>query len=450
MISRASLVVALASVGCAGGSPGPAPVTTCGSEQRAQLSCESEFKYDARKMEGGFSALGVGSVQAKTEETALRQIDVETERYVASMRRLCDEYNKCVLDRETYATRSENLRRRLAKLPELYDAVKQAPSEPDRRRVLQAAYHELVPDEQRTELRLDLAVMARKPGEEAPRAIGPGAALPTDTKLSFVVATSRAAHLYVFQKGASGATNVLFPDDRIAVKNPIPAGAPLRIPGGSAAFRLNDKDVGTERVFIVASLSPLASLDQVVASLAAGKDGGATFGALAKAAPSSAKGCTRALELDTGGDGCVRDRGLELDTGGAGEKPLLPEASMRATSEAADSVIARVFSFEHTKLPGFDDYLLRSHSGSADVVADGAGSPVGFGGRCAGALHAATAPIARASTSVATPALTACLPRSAAAFRQRWGSARRSRPDRARSRRSRAKGPASGSPRSPS
>src|SRR4051812_44523560 len=93
------------------------PAAKCAGEDRAQLRCESEFSYDATKVEGGFSALGIGSANAKSETKALRQIDAETERYAAQARRLCEEYNKCVLDKETYATRSENLRRRMAKLP---------------------------------------------------------------------------------------------------------------------------------------------------------------------------------------------------------------------------------------------------------------------------------------------------------------------------------------------
>ena len=102
---------------CGGGGAGAgdarAPVK-CGGEERAQLSCESEFKYEGRRIEGGLSALGVGSANAKTDETALRQIDQQTEQYAAQAKRLCEEYNACVVDKDTYGTRSENLRRRMA------------------------------------------------------------------------------------------------------------------------------------------------------------------------------------------------------------------------------------------------------------------------------------------------------------------------------------------------
>jgi hypothetical protein len=108
------VLVALASAGVvvacggSGGSDAKAPVQ-CGGEARVQLDCSTEFKYEGRNIEGGFSALGVGSANAKTDEVALRQIDQQTEQYAAQARRLCDEYNACVLDKDTYATRSENL-----------------------------------------------------------------------------------------------------------------------------------------------------------------------------------------------------------------------------------------------------------------------------------------------------------------------------------------------------
>jgi len=330
----------------------------CDGQDRPQLNCDSEFKYEGRRIEGGFSAMGIGA-NAKTDEQALRAIDKETEQYAAQSRRLCDEYNKCVIDRATYATRSENLRRRMSKVPELYDEVKSAADEDARRLALSKAYTTLVSDENRRELALDFAIEAQKPSEAAPRAIGPGERLPTGTKVAFIVRPSKSAHVYLFQKGPDGKVNVLFPDTRITTKNPLPAGSALRIPAGDQSFKLNDKDIGTEAVYIVASLDPLSSLSGAVDKLGAG---GAPTGALAQVTAQTrekGKGCTRALELDEGGsagpsrpaaDGggpkCVRPRGLELD---AGEAKSGPPASFRARTEAADSVIVQAFTFEHTR-----------------------------------------------------------------------------------------------------
>jgi hypothetical protein len=345
----ASLLALTHVYGC--GSPAPGPRAggegKCNGEDRPQLTCESEFKYDGRKIEGGFSVAGIGGASAKTDEAAIRAIDKETEQYAAQSRRLCDEYNKCLLDKDVYTTRSENLRRRMAKAPELYDEVKSAPDEASRAKALGKAYRELVPDEARRELALDFSVDAQKPSEGGARAVAAGTSLPTGTKVALVVRPSKAAYVYLFQKTPDGRVNVLFPDARIGTKNPLAAGSALRLPPApSASFKLNDKDVGTERVYVVASLDPLVSLDGAIAKSAGGQ---APTGALASvtAAESDAaqKGCTRSLEYDDGAPApkCVRSRGLEYDDGGA------QPASFRARTEAADSVIVQVFAFEHTR-----------------------------------------------------------------------------------------------------
>jgi hypothetical protein len=344
--------LALVTVSACGPNPEPhAKAPTCMGEERPPLDCASEFKYDGRKIEGGFSAVGLGGANAKTEESALRAIDKETEQYVAQSRRLCDEYNKCVVDRATYSTRSENLRRRMSKAPELLDEVKSATDEDARRKALAKAYVQLVPDDARRELGLEFSVEAQRPTDASARAIGQGERLPTGTKVAFVLKPSKAAYVYLFQKGPDGKVNVLFPDTRIATKNPLTAGSTLRFPPGTASFKLNDKDIGTERVYLVASLDPVVSLD---GALEKANGGGAPTGALAQVtqvdrrATDTPKGCTRALELDDGAPPrCIRSRGLELDDDKGASTAR--RASFSAQTEAADSVIVQVFAFEHTK-----------------------------------------------------------------------------------------------------
>ncbi len=334
---------ALSLLGCGSSGEAHTPVN-CGSEERVQINCASEFSYEGSQIEGGFSAVGLGDLHAKSDEVALRQIDQQTEQYSAQAKRLCEEYNACVLDKETYATRSENLRRRMSKVPELYDGLKAAPNEEARRKALAQAYQELVPDEERRELSLALAVNATKPGETASTVIGPGTALPTNSRISFSVQVSRPAHVYLFQKSPDGTVNVLFPDARIGVANPIAPGADLRIPTGEQSFRLNEKDIGTERVYVVASLEPLESLAQAAQKAA---EGSQPEGQLASVSsiPSNSGDCNqRALELDEGAPGCVRSRGLELEPAPA----TAPPSSLRARTEAADGVLVQVFGFEHT------------------------------------------------------------------------------------------------------
>jgi hypothetical protein len=334
-------------VGC-GGSEAKAPLGACGAEQRPQLDCTSEFNYDATNVQGGFSALGVGSLEAKTEQKALHEIDTETQQYIVQSRRLCDEYNKCVIDRETYSLRAENMRRRMAKLPELYEGLKNAAADPEQqRKALSKAYSELVPDETRTELKLSLAVLARTPTQSDPSVVQEGARLASGSRISFSVQVSRAAHVYLFQKSPNGSLNVLFPDPRITVQNPVPAGKELRIPQGGASFKLDTSDIGTERVFIVASLEPLSSLSQAVSSLQSGSPAGAPVLAVTQISKPAACPKTRALSFDEDqpATGCTRERGLSFDEDAAGGAQ---PSSVTARSEAGDSVIARAFSFEHT------------------------------------------------------------------------------------------------------
>ena len=344
---RGALAAAALSLlaGC-GGNSGPNPETPgkCGGEDRPRLSCESEFKYEGRKIEGGFSALGVGNGSAKTDETALRQIDQQTEQYVAQSRRLCDEYNACVLDKDTYATRSENLRRRMSKVPELYEGLKGAADDEARRKALAMAYQELVPDAERRELSFSLAVHAQKPSEAAASVIGGGSLLPTSTRVSFTINVSRPAYVYLFQKAPDGTLNVLFPDARIATRNPLPPSVDLRIPNGEAAFKLNERNIGTERVYVVASLEPLDSLQAAAERARAGQKPDGQLASVTTI-PNNAAGCkTRALELDEGATPCVRSRGLQLEEAPASGG----KASLRAQTEAADGVLVQVFSFEHT------------------------------------------------------------------------------------------------------
>jgi len=336
------------SLGCGSGGPGGGEArrpAMCGAEERVQLNCESEFKYEGRNIKGGFSALGVGSADAKTDEVALRQIDQQTEQFVAQSRRLCDEYNACVLDKETYGTRSENLRRRMSKVPELYDSVKAAADPAARTKALSTAYQELVPAEARRELTLELGVRAKKPDQGSTGLVSAGARLPTDSRVSFSLKVSHPAYLYLFQKSPDGTINVLFPDAHIATPNPLPGGVELRIPSGEASYRLNEKDVGTERVYIVASLEPLTNIEQAAQRVAAGEKPVGQLAAVAQIPQNSGSCKTRALELDDSATPpCVRSRGLELDP----EPQNAGGASLRARTEAADSVLVQVFAFEHT------------------------------------------------------------------------------------------------------
>ena len=336
----------VAACGAAASSPAstPAATGTCAGEVRPQLDCTSEVKYDATNVQGGFSVAGIGGASGAVEQKALREIDQQTATYVAEARRLCDEYNKCVLDKDTYATRSENLRRRLAKVPELLDGVKSASSDDARRSALSKAYRELVPDDARTELRMDLSVLAQRPSETVMAPLADGSSIPSGSRAAFVVQVSRPAYVYLFQKSATGSLAVLFPDPRIPVQNPVAASTALRIPQGGASFKLDDQDIGTESVFVVAALHPVT---QLAAAADTARSGGPPTAALTQVTAIETGCKSRGLSFEPDApapSGCVRSRGLSLDDGGG----TAARASIAATTEAADDTIATVFHFQHT------------------------------------------------------------------------------------------------------
>lgn len=311
--------------------PANTPNTEC-AQSHPKIKCDSTFVYEARKFEGGLS-VGPLAGSGKTEVAALRAIDRETEQYAESARRLCEEYNACAIEPSTYSLRSENLRRRLAKVPELFESVKNAPDDVARSKALSLAYDELAPESAKDQLSLAFSVEATLPNGGPARVVHGGESLPTGTKVAFVVKPSRTAYVYLFQKSPEGTVNTLFPEPRMGVSNPLSGGTNLRLPpAAEASFTLNDRDIGTERVYVVASLEPIPALD------------GKTLVAQVAPPGEATRGCTRALEYTEGKSQCVRPRGLEYDEGPRGAR-----ASMRARAEAGDSVIVQTFSFEHTR-----------------------------------------------------------------------------------------------------
>ena len=350
--SAVLFATAVSAWGCGSSEPKPGLTVSsasCDGQPRQPLNCDSEVQYQAIDVKGGFSVLGVNA-SGGVEQKALRQIDDQTALYVVEARRLCDEYNKCVLDRDAYATRSENLRRRIAKVPELLDGVKSAPDGEARRVALAKAYRELVPGEARTELRLDFSALAQRPTESTMTPVLPGASIPTGSHIAMEVLVSRPAYIYLFEKSAKGSLDVLFPDPRIAVTNPVPPGVSLRIPQGAASFKLDDKDLGTESVFMVASLRPV---DQLAAAVASAKEGqplssGRPSNGVAQVAALDPSCRSRGLSLDEQASappaGCVRSRGLTLDDPGSSTGS---RSSLSTATEAADDTIATVFRFDH-------------------------------------------------------------------------------------------------------
>jgi hypothetical protein len=265
-----------------------------------------------------------------------------------------------------------------------------------RKRALDKLYRTAVPVDQRVEeISFRFGARAELPGESQEIDVAPGASLPTNTRVRFRVEVSQRAHVYIFQRSPSDEITVLFPEARIGTKNPLEPGAPQDIPGGSQRFRLNEKDVGMENVFLVVSRAPLPSLD---AALARVKDGSVTkvaqndlLRSLATVTPGTPPaGCgTRALELDgatsatSGAETCRRSRGLVLD--GPADSAAPRGRDMEVRTDAGDDLIVKVFPFRHTaRVPVQNDMVERAddEAGSAPptgLPAEGDGGSHGRG-----------------------------------------------------------------------
>lgn len=343
----AGALVLVLGAGC-GGAASPGESLAC-DDTRVALDCSSEVAYQGVATEGGVEILSVGDANARYEEQAIRRVNDELGRYVAVQTRLCREYNACVLTREQYLAETKATREAFSTAADLAAKVKAAPAGATRRQALGELYRSVVPEQGRPEeLTLTVTMDA-----ELPASVGggrivvePGAPLPTNAHVQFRFVPSAVAYLYVFQKTPGGEVNVLFPHAGIGTKNPAAAGAEAQVPPGGQRFRVNEKDLGTENVYIVASRKPLDTLGKAVAELeGGGRDLGSVTRSLSELDASPSGDCgSRALELVDAKvlkEACAQSRGIAMR--GAPDSG----ASMQVTTDPGDGVIVRVFSFLH-------------------------------------------------------------------------------------------------------
>jgi Domain of unknown function (DUF4384) len=356
---------ALLAAACAGGrgASDPGTVVCSVGGTRPRIDCASEVKYEGVATSGGANVLNLGGASAKYEEVALRRINEHVERYVASQSRLCREYNACVIDAPAYHAEAKALRERLVGVGPAAAKIAGS-SEGERKRLLSQLYVATVPPDARPEeFEVTLSVEAELPPDLAPaRAAGrgpflvrPNEPLPTDATLAFTFETSSEAYLYVFQSSAKTGVTLLFPDDRLGTRNPLPARAPKRVPDGAQRFRVNEKDVGAERVYVVASRRPLDDLQAAVARVRAGRvseiAGDPALGKFASLDAGRSDCRARALELASAEPAeCSRSRGLVLD-----DPEGAARASMTVRTDPGDDVIVKFFPFDHVTKERYRD-----------------------------------------------------------------------------------------------
>jgi len=197
----------------------------------------------------------------------------------------------------------------------------------------------LFTDERVPEVAVDLRVLAKRAGTESEVALQGGEALKAGDSVAFEFTVTPGAHVYLIQRTrASGAVNVLFPSADIAVKNPLAAGARVRIPSDGQMFEVDNQDLGLENVYIVASPHPLPRLQEAVAKMEGGEVTASTRAQAegAMVALLQADGCKKL-------DGCkASTRGLKLKTVGVKQ-----EFTARLRSAPGDDAVFHVFAFDH-------------------------------------------------------------------------------------------------------
>jgi len=302
---------------------------SCKKSGSTSPDCETDIRYDARKVEGRVN-VGKFGVDAATSVAAVREVDSAVERYTSRWRTLCMDYKNGAMTPDEYRAESRSLRERMEKLETQLLVLEHAPDAESYQKALKEIYVAMVPPAQAVDLQLEFGVLAQRPGEQSFTAVKPDAPIATGTNVYFTVRTNAQAHVYLYQETPKGEINVMFPHPKMPMANPLPAGQDLRIPPSPGFFTLEAEGVGLEQVHIVASAEPLTRLET-----------------------SLGKGQPTAAELACGARDLSYNPGTSCDepqarTFGLAQPGTAPGVSMTATNTAGSRSIHQIFAFQHT------------------------------------------------------------------------------------------------------
>lgn len=291
--------------------------------------CDTEIRYDARKVEGRVN-VGKFGAEAETSVAAVREVDSAVERYLSRWRTLCMDYKNGAMSPDEYRGEARSLRERMEKLESLLLVLEHAPDAESYQKALKQIYVAMVPAEQAVDLQLEFGVLAQRPGESQYSVVPPNASIATGTNVYFTLRTSAQAHVYLYQETPSGGINVMFPHPQMPMANPLPAGKDLRIPPQPGFFTLEADGVGLEQVHVVASVEPLTRLET----------------ALGKQKTNADELACGARDLSYNpGTPCG---GTQARTFGLAQPGDAPGVSMKAANTAGATSIHQIFAFQHT------------------------------------------------------------------------------------------------------
>lgn len=90
--------------------------------------------------------------------------------------------------------------------------------------------------------------------------------LRTNDNLKIYVKPSRDAYIYVLIFDSAGKADMLFPSAQVGMHNHVRGGQTYPVPDGNQWFYL-DENTGTENVYVMASLTPMADIDKLLAAM---------------------------------------------------------------------------------------------------------------------------------------------------------------------------------------
>ncbi len=347
-IKTLSLTLAGATLlmGCPG-AQAPGSQMECAGEQRVVRDCSNEIDYQTLKGKGGVKIMDVVSFESELEKKAIRKVSETIQQFKMAQQEACKDYNSCILSEADYRKVAEDTRAKMLIVPAVMESLQNAKSTQERIELIDKLYQGVVPAAERDELTFKLGVKARLPDSLGSRdvVLRQGSSLPTDSRMHFEISVSKTAHLYMFQTTPTGEITVLFPNPKISGTNPLQANQPSRIPLSGKTFRVNEKDLGTEKVFFLLSDKPIANVEtafQRVLNDQIANIGDDPWLSSMAAAQSGSPACERGLEVVDEPPAAACERGLEVV-----DDPSAGEMSMIVRNNAAEDRILRILEFKH-------------------------------------------------------------------------------------------------------
>jgi hypothetical protein len=392
---RALAVLVLPAIGavttaCPG--PKPPPTIQCPpSEMRTMEDCSLAFNLDSQNIQGTVGAFNFLSANASTSTSAIRQVNDQLMGYAIKRQELCKQWNACIIDPTTYRQIGDKMEAVIKTASDQRPAAEQAAKNGD----AQAGQAALGAIQSQMSFALEFTAYALFPKDmskvpekpcppdiqdsqryelQAPRVIAAGDRLPTGTHVTFQFASTAPVYVYLLQRtGATKQLVSLFPhaagrdgqnDPGIPIPNPIPARQWVQIPAQGQDFCLDQNDLGMDRMFIIASINKLDSLDAAIQQIDSGQAGTIdksnaalqAIDALPTTPDQLPENCvnSRGFVLDDHAQApppgapqaCPpRSRGFVLDSHGS--NPASPTSFSAMSDPGANAMLVKVFPYDH-------------------------------------------------------------------------------------------------------